>query len=144
MKTKFNYARSLRVAGLLTMIAAASVVQACSSDTIVAAPASATRPSVPSVPSAPQSTQLRVSGTVTDDEGLPVAGVKVMVFRSTTSGSPSSAVTDSKGHYSISLLSADLISALTEKQGYESKWHTRSTSGAADVQFDLRIHRTRQ
>ncbi len=153
MKTASNYARSIRYAGLVTLIAAASGVQACSSDKIVAAPSGVTRPSAPSAPASPAFTQGRVSGTVTNDEGVAVAGVKVTVYSWPNGGPASLAITDGMGFYSVSFLPASGISsisgtsgisAFTEKSGYESKWHTRSGSVATGFQFDLRIHRTRQ
>ncbi len=81
---------------------------------------------------------------MTDDEGAPIAGVRLTVYRWPAGGPPRTAVTDSKGFYSISFVSGAGIAALTEKEGYESRWHTRSISPAADFQFDLRIHRINQ
>ena len=138
MKTRFNYARLIRCASLVMTIAAASLAQACSSDTIVAVPSSATSAPTP-VPS-----ELRVYGTVTDDKGMPVVGAKVIVHRWTTTGEPRSTVTDSKGFYSVSLQWAGGVAIRTEKAGYESAWHSQSTPRAADFQFDLRIHRIKQ
>jgi hypothetical protein len=138
MKTLSDYARSIRYAGVVTMIATASALQACSTDTIPTEPSSVTR-----APS-PAPAQLRVSGTVTDDDGMPVAGAKVTLYRWTTVGEPCSVVTDSKGFYSVSLVSAAGISAFTEKAGYESTWQSRSIALAADLQLDLRIHRIKQ
>ena len=141
MKTPSNYARSLRFAGLVTMIATASAVQACSSDRIVAAPSSVTPSPAPSAPSAPQSTQFRVSGTVTDDAGATVAGVKVTVYTWSNGLSSISAITDGMGIYSVSFPSVSGISAFTEKDGFESKWHSSTGSITAYFKFDLRIHR---
>ena len=47
MNPRSDYARSIRRAGLVTMIAAASVLQACSSDTILTEPSSVARPFAP-------------------------------------------------------------------------------------------------
>jgi len=138
MKTLSDYARSIRYAGVVTMIATASVLQACSSDTTLTEPSSVTRTPAP----APAS--VRVSGTVTDDNGMPVADAKVTVYRWSAAGEPRSTVTDSKGFYSISVAWADGISAIAQKDGYESTWHSRSLSPAADCQFDLRINRIEQ
>lgn len=138
MKTLSHYSRSIRYAGLVTMIATAPATQACSSDTILTEPSSVTHAP------APEPTQLRVSGTVTDDDGMPVAGAKVTVYRWTTVGEPCSVVTDSKGFYSVSLVAAAGISAFIEKSGYESTWQSRSIALAAALQLDLRIHRIRQ
>jgi len=138
MKTLSDYARSIRYAGLVTMIATASALQACSADTSLTEPSSVTR-----APS-PAPAQLRVSGTVTDDDGMPVAGAKVSVYRWTAVGEPCSVLTDSKGFYSVSLVSAAGISAFTEKSGYESTWQSRSIALAAALQLDLRIHRIKQ
>ena len=145
MKTPSNYARSLRFAGLVTMIATATAVQACSSDKIVAGPSSVTRSPAPSAPSGPSaaSTQLRVAGTVTDDAGAPVAGVKVTVYTWSNGLSSTSALTDDMGIYTVSFASAAGISAFTEKVGYESKWHTSSASATGYLKFDLRIQRAR-
>lgn len=141
MKTRSDYARSIRYAALVTMIAGTSVVQACSSDTILAVPSSDTR--APATTPTATSTQLRVFGTVTDDDGAPVAGVKVMIY-SWPNGGTSSAVTDNMGFYSTSFFSASGISAFTEKEGYESAWHSRNNSRTLDGQFDLRIHRIKK
>ena len=141
MKTPSDYARSIRYAAVLTMIAATSVVQACSSDTIPTGPASVTASSV-TRPSAPDLNRLRVTGTVTDDEGVPVAGVNVTVCSWTAVGQPCSAtVTDSMGFYSLPFVSTAGVAAHTEKEGYESAWHSLSVTAAADLLFDLRIHR---
>jgi hypothetical protein len=141
MKTPSDYARSIRYAGLVILIATTPLVQACSSDTIPTGPSSVT-PSSVTRPSAPEPIQARASGTVTDDEGVPVAGVKVTICSWTAAGQPcSAAFTDSRGFYSISFVSTAGVSARTEKAGYESAWHSLSISAAADFQFDLRIHR---
>jgi len=143
MKTPSNSARSIRFAALVTMIAIASTVQACSSDRIVAGPSSVSSSPAPSVPSAPQSTQFRVSGTVTDDAGAPVAGVKVTLYTWSNGLTSTSAITDAMGIYSASFGSVSGISAFTEKEGYESKWHSASGSITAYFKFDLQIHRVR-
>lgn len=140
MKTPSDYARSIRNAGLVILIATASVVQACSSDAIPTAPSSVVATSG-TRPFAPESGRNRVSGTVTDDEGAPVAGVKVTVCSWTAVGPCSVTVTESTGFYSVSFVFAAGVSALTEKAGYESKWHSRNTPFAADFRFDLQINR---
>lgn len=128
MKTSSHNARSIRYAGVALMIAAVSAVQACSSDTTLTAPSSIARG-----PAAARA-QIRISGTVTDDDGAPVGGVTVsargMFF----------VVTDNTGFYSVSTLSGLEIVALTTKEGYVSGWHSHST-GRADLQWDLRIYR---
>ncbi len=139
MKTPSDYARSIRYAAMVTMIAAASAVQACSSDTIVAVPSSAAL--APTSQPTSQPAQSGVFGTVTDDEGMPVAGVKVTLYRWPNGGPPQSGVTDSMGIYRISSPSGGGISVLAEKEGYESKWRSLTNPSAADFPFDLRIHR---
>jgi len=141
MKTLSDYARSIRYATMLTMIAATSVVQACSGDAIPTAPSSAAS-SAATGAGAPARTQLRVFGTVTDDEGKAVAGVNVTIY-SWPNGGTSSAVTDNMGFYSSSFMPASGISAFTEKVGYESEWHVRNNAPTLDGQFDLRIHRAK-
>jgi hypothetical protein len=140
MKTPSDYARSIRFAALVTLIATASVVQACSSDAIPTAPSSVT-PSSVARPSASDASRLRVTGTVTDDDGAPVGGVKVTVCSWTAVGPCSATVTDSEGFYSSSFVLAAGVSARTEKEGYESKWHSRNTPFASDFRFDFQIHR---
>jgi hypothetical protein len=135
MKTR--YARSIRYAALVTMIAATSVVQACSSDTILAVP-SVSLPPVTEPITDP--TKNGIFGTVTDDQGVVVAGVRVTISRWRTYGQSSSTVTDSMGFYSFPVSAAGGISLLTEKEGYETKWHSR-TNPPSSFQFDLRIHR---
>ena len=141
MKTPSDFARSIRFAGLITLIATATLVQACSSDSIPTGPSTAT-PAGVTPPSGIETTQLRVFGTVTDDDNRPVAGVKVTVCGWTAAGPCSSTVTDSNGFYSAPFVSAPGVSARTEKPGYESKWHSRNIASGADYHFDLRIHRT--
>ena len=143
MKTSSNSARSIRSAALVTLIATASAVQACSSDRIVAAPSSVTASPAPSAPSAPQSTQFRVSGTVRDDAGAAVAGVKVTVYTWSNGLASITAFTDGMGIYSVSFPSVSGISAFTEKDGFESKWHSTSGAITAYFKFDLQIHRAR-
>jgi hypothetical protein len=138
MKTVSDYARSIRLAGLVILIATASLVQACSSDTPPTAPSSSITSSPVSEP-----TPIRVSGRVTNDEGVAVAGVKLTVSRWPTGGPPYLAVTDNTGFYSISFVPAAGISVFTEKDGYESASHSHTTSPGYDFQFDLRIHRIR-
>lgn len=140
MKTPSDYARSIRFAVLMTLIATASVVQACSSDTIPTDPAFGTPASV-SRPSGAGTTQLRLSGTVTDDDGVRVAGVRVTVCSWTAVGPCSATVTDSEGFYTISFVPASGISVRTEKDGYESKWESRNIASGGYLRFDLRIHR---
>ena len=143
MKTPSNHARSIRFATLVTIIATASAVQACSSDRIVAAPSSVTSSPAPSAPAAPQSTQFRVSGTVRDDAGAAVAGVKVTVYTWSNGLSSLSAITDGMGIYSVSFSSPSGISAFTEKDGYASEWHTAAGPVTPYFKFDLQIHRVR-
>lgn len=140
MKTLSNSARSIRCAALMTMIATTSLVQACSSDTIVAVPSIGTDSAQPTTQPPAQPAAFRIFGTVTDDNGVPVAGVKVTLYRYTNGLTTSSTVTDTMGFYSLSFGSGAGLSLLTEKAGYESKWHSRG-SPSGDVQFDLRIHR---
>src|SRR5689334_3430797 len=102
MKAPFNTARSLRHVGAVTLILAASAVQACSSDAISTGPVSVSR----SGPTTPAAIQLLVTGTVTDDEGTPVSGARVILYRWMVSENPHTAVTDNAGLYSISFLSA--------------------------------------
>jgi hypothetical protein len=122
---------------MLVLIATAPAVQACSSDTMITEPSSVT--GAPAF--APAPTSLRVTGTVTDDNGAPVADAKVTVYRWTASGDPRSVVTDGNGFFSISVAAAEGISAIAEKAGYEAKWQSRSISREADCRFDLRMHR---
>lgn len=140
MKTPSDFARSIRNAGLVMLIATATLVQACSSDAIPTGPSSVT-PADVARPFAPESGRNRVYGTVTDDEGAPVGGVKVTVCSWTAVGPCSATVTESTGFYSISFVFAAGVSALTEKAGYESNWHSRNTPFAADFRFDLQIRR---
>ncbi len=142
MKTPSDYARSIRYAGVVILIATATLVQACSSDTIPPTGPSSLTTSSATPPSAPQPTGPRVSGTVTDDDGVVVAGVKVTVCSWTASGQPCSAtLTDNIGFYSISFVSTAGVTVRTEKAGYESAWHNLSRPPGADIRFDLRIHR---
>ena len=136
MKTP-SYARSIRFAGLVTLIATATVVQACSSENNLIEP-------LPNINRSPVSepTPIRVSGRVTDDDGVAVAGVKLTVYRWPAAGPSFVAFTDNTGFYSISFVPSAGMSIFAEKDGYESAWHVRS-SPAADFQFDLRIHRIR-
>jgi hypothetical protein len=87
------------------------------------------------------SVQLRVSGTVTDDDGVPVSGVSVRIYRGYPSGPPSSAVTDDEGVYRISFLSGEGMSAFTVKEGFLSAWQFHPIATASDLRWDLRIHR---
>jgi protocatechuate 3,4-dioxygenase beta subunit len=135
MKTRFDYARSIRYAALVTMIAATS--QACSTDKLVE-PDVVTNP--PSSQPTSEPTRNSIYGTVTDDDGVPVAGVKVTISRWGTYGQSSSTVTDSVGFYSFPFSGAGGISILTEKEGYETKFHSR-TNPPDNFRFDLRIHR---
>ena len=141
MKAPSHYVRSVRHAALATMIAAASAVQACSSDTIPTEPTEAT--SITRA-SAPEPTEIRISGTVTDDKGVPIAGARVTVYRWTPQGEPRFTFTDGQGYYSIPIVSAAGISAWPEKQGYESKWHSHSLPFPSHFQFDLQMHRINQ
>lgn len=135
MKNSFDAVRSIRYASLVVMISAVSAVQACSSDTIPTAPRSVTSQPVA------EFGQLRVFGTVTDENGVPVAGVIVRVYPTTPSGQPSSTVSDASGFYRVSLPSADGLAAFTEKDGYRSAWHTHFRAHATELRWDLRISR---
>jgi hypothetical protein len=135
MKTSSNTARSIRTAGFALLIAAVSAVQACSSETTLTEPLSVSRG-----PTTPPS-QIRVSGTVTDDDGAPVAGVTVSFYRMSSNGRAGSAVSDDKGFYSASVSSGFDVLALTTKEGFASAWHNHSV-GAADFQWNLSIYRT--
>jgi hypothetical protein len=140
MKTPSNLARSIRYAALMTMIAAASAVQACSSDSPVEPSVADQSTSQPTTQPPTQPAAFRIFGIVTDDDGIPVSGVKVTLYRYVNGLTTSSTVTDTMGFYSISFGSGAGMSLLTEKAGYESKWHSRGNP-SGDVQFDLRIHR---
>lgn len=135
MKTSFHGARSIRYVAFVTTISAVSAVQACSGDIIPTAPSSVTREP------ASEPSQIRVSGTVTDDDGVPVSGVILKV--TPWNGQPLSAVTDGTGFYRISVLPAAGISVLTEKEGYVSAMHTHTLTRGNDFQWDLRIYRIR-
>ena len=137
MKTPFDCARSIRYAAFVTMICAASAVQACSSEAIPTAPASVSG----TMPLSPEAIQLRVSGVVTDEAGAPVVGAKVIVAPWVGNGAPYAAITDNAGFYSISFLSAPGISVMPVKDGYESVWHSHEISARVDFKFDLLIRR---
>ncbi|MEO8577754.1 MAG: carboxypeptidase-like regulatory domain-containing protein [Gemmatimonadales bacterium] len=78
---------------------------------------------------------------MTDDDGGPVAGARVTVYRWTSTGEPHSTVTDANGFYSVPFVAGYGVSALAEKEGYERTWRSQSTSRPAYLQFDIRIHR---
>lgn len=135
MRTSFRRVRSIRYAVFVTMICAVAGVEACSSESNPTAPAS-----VRSEP-ASELSQIRVSGTVVDDDGAPVPGVIVTILRWAPNGWPLTTVTDDRGFYSVSVLSAAGISARTEKEGYVSATHTHTLSRETAFQWDLRIYR---
>ena len=135
MKTPFDVARSTLHAAVVIMVSAVSAVEGCSSDTIAPPP-----PSVRSQPVA-ELRQVRVSGTVTDQDAFPVSGVKVSVYRSSPNGRSISTLTDDTGFYSVSLLSAEDIFAHVEKEGYRSAWVSRGIAAGSSFAWDLRIYR---
>ena len=135
MKPSFHTARSIRYTGLAVMLAAVSAVQACSSDTTPTEPSPVT-----SEPTAAPAT-IRVWGIVTDDDGAPLEGVIVSIFRRSTFEQPLSVVSDNAGLYSVSVLAGPGLLVLTTKEGYLSAWHSHSIDGA-DLQFDLRVYRS--
>lgn len=142
MKTPIHISRSIRLANLMTMLAAASLVQACADDSITTDPSFGQATSTQGAPIVTTGA-IRVSGTVTDDDGVPVAGVKVTVYRWTPTGEPHSAVSDDNGFYSVPFIYGDGISALAEKQGYERTWRSQSLSAGLPLPFDIRINRVR-
>ena len=135
MKTSADAARSIRHLRVVMMISALFSVQACSNDRITAAPA-ITNGLVPGV------FRVRVSGTVTNENGVPVAGVIVRLYRGTPNSRPVTTVTDATGFYSVSFLSAADMWAFTVKEGYRSAWQSREIAGRAVFRWDLRIYHT--
>ena len=140
MKTSSNYLRSVRYAGFVTMIATASLVQACSSDAIPTDPSHVATATA----SGSEAFEIRVSGTVRDDDGVPVAGARVTLYRWTPTGDPRSTLTDGKGFYSMPFVGAIGISAVAEKEGFERTWRSQNISRSGDLQFDLKIHRLKR
>lgn len=138
MKTSFHTARSIRYARVALLLAAVSAVQACSSDAISTAPQFATRGPAGTTT---EPTQIRVSGTVTNDDGAPVAGVIINVYSLPCRNRVASVVSDDAGFYSIRVRSGVDMIVSTEKAGYASVWLNHSI-GASDLQWDLRIYRT--
>jgi hypothetical protein len=79
---------------------------------------------------------------VTDNDGTPVPGVVVTIYRWMAVLDPGLAViTDDRGFYSMSFPSAAGISILVSKNGYASGWHTHLIGGEGDFQLDVRIYR---
>ena len=138
MKAPLESARSIRYAGVVLMICAVSAVQACSGDAFPTAPQSVSRG--PAGTSA-EVRQVRISGTVTNDEGAPVSGVIVKVFHWTATGSPVSAVSDGSGLYNVSISSNDGFSLVTQKDGYVSAWQSHRITNERELQLDIRIFR---
>ena len=115
------------------MISALFAVHACSNDRITAAPVTS------GLVASDGLFRVRVSGTVTNDDGLPVSGVIVRVYRGTPNGRVVTAVTGATGSYSVSLLSATDFWAFTVKEGYRSAWQSREIAGQMVFRWDLRI-----
>src|SRR6185436_19093218 len=80
MKTSAAAGRSIRHARVAIMISALFGVQACSNDRITAVPVTSGLVAGDGV------FRVRVSGTVTNEDGLPVSGVIVRVYRGTPNG----------------------------------------------------------
>lgn len=115
------------------MISALLAVQACSNDRITGAP-TVTNGVAAAV------FRVRVTGTVTNEEGLSVPGVIVKVYRGTPTARPVSVVTNATGSYSVSFLSAANIWTFTVKEGYRSAWQSHEVAGRMVFRWDLRIY----
>jgi len=120
---------------LITIVFVAAAMQACARDTFPTSPGSGSR--VPNV----EISQLRLTGTVTNEDGAPVSGVSVKIYRWPSGPQTVTTFTDSDGTYDVSLLSSTGVSAFTEKAGYQSEWHNLDVSRGIYFQWDLKIHR---
>jgi hypothetical protein len=121
------------------MITAVSALQACSSDSTPTGPSSASNAPVAG------RAEVRVSGTVTDDNGAPVSGVILKVYSwGPANVQPVTRISSGSGFYSITVPSSAAISIFAEKQGYASAWHSRTgfqNALATVLKWDLQIYR---
>ncbi len=81
-----------------------------------------------------------ISGTVTDQTGAPVAGVKITA---TAPSQSASVTTDAKGFYSVLNLSPDTYSITASKTGFDvSTLYGLTVTADQDTNGDVKIHPT--